>query len=380
MTPIAVAAKRSNKENRELQVLIGLVRYYLKTGKAVGSNTLKEAGFDNLSSATIRNYFAHLEEAGYLIQQHASGGRIPTHLAYRLYAKESLHTSAISPHEEQILQQLRETDTREIASYLEEAAERLSQLSGLAVFLSAPRFDQDYITRIQILPIDAQRSLCVILTDFGTVKTEICRTETKLSAFAAKRIESYLNWKLTGLDKPEHLESEEEQLAQNIYNEILVRYIVSYSNFIQPELYRTGLARLIAYPEFHDVAILASSLALFENTHHLSLLVKECCKANQLRFWIGDDLNTYTETPLDCTIAAVPYQVNQTVAGAIGFLGPTRIPYPELFTLLNLFAKAISETLTRNLYKFKITFRQPHSGTFALEQPSRHPMLLEIKQ
>ena len=77
--------QKKGKQQREHDVLLGLVDYYIQTGKPVGSNTLKEAGFDNLSSATIRNYFASLDDNGYLTQQHTSGGRIPTDKALRLY-------------------------------------------------------------------------------------------------------------------------------------------------------------------------------------------------------------------------------------------------------------------------------------------------------
>ncbi len=82
----SISLKRIGKQDRERKVLLGLVDYYIKTGKPVGSNTLKEVGFEELSSATIRNYFANLEEEGYLSQSHSSGGRIPTNLAYRTYA------------------------------------------------------------------------------------------------------------------------------------------------------------------------------------------------------------------------------------------------------------------------------------------------------
>ena len=85
-----VTVKRVGKQDRERKVLLGLVEYYIQTGKPVGSNALKESGFGDLSSATIRNYFAHLEETGYLIQSHSSGGRIPTDLAYRIYADENV--------------------------------------------------------------------------------------------------------------------------------------------------------------------------------------------------------------------------------------------------------------------------------------------------
>src|SRR5580693_4132773 len=79
-------AKKLPKNDREQAVLIGLVELYLKTGKPIGSSTLQDHGFESLSSATIRNYFSKMEAAGYLKQQHTSGGRIPTAKAFRLYA------------------------------------------------------------------------------------------------------------------------------------------------------------------------------------------------------------------------------------------------------------------------------------------------------
>ena len=88
--------KKTGKTVRERKVLFGLVEHYIKTGKPVGSHALKEAGFEELSSATIRNYFANLEEEGFLNQQHSSGGRIPTNRAYRLYAQEFLHNKEIN--------------------------------------------------------------------------------------------------------------------------------------------------------------------------------------------------------------------------------------------------------------------------------------------
>lgn len=353
--------KRSDKQDREHKVLIGLVDYYLKTNKPVGSNSLKEAGFDDLSSATIRNYFVRLEEEGYLVQQHVSGGRIPTYKAYQAYATEYIDSSEIPDHAEQQFHTIRMAETREIASYLQQVAETLSTLTQSAVFLSAPRFDNDYIIGLKLVPIDHNRCLCVILTDFGVIRTEVLPVESKLSAFTAKRVESYFHWRITGQDRPENFDSEEERLAQKLYNELMIRYIVGYSNFIDSELYKTGLSKLLSYPEFHDPIALSSSLALFENTQKMQMLVTECCKFNQLKFWIGNDLNAYASSIPDCAVIAIPYYIGKNTAGAVGVLGPMRMPYRSIFGLLKGFASSVSEALTRNLYKYKITFRQPDS-------------------
>lgn len=353
-----VAAKRSGKQDREHRVLIGLIEYYLKTGKPVGSNTLKEAGFDGLSSATIRNYFAHLEDEGYLVQQHSSGGRIPTNAAFRLYAQEQLDNPVAMDNNDENLRKIRSAETKEVASYLQEAADNLSRLTQCAVFMSAPRFDQDLITELKLLPIDHTRCLCVIVTEFGSIQTEVLHLDKKLSAHTAKRIETYLQARLHSRTKPD-LEPEEEALAKHVYNELMVRYFVGYSNFTDDEIYRTGFSKLLAYPEFHDASILATSLSLFENAHSMRLLLKECSKKNQTRFWVGEDLANFSrDTPM-CSVIASPYHVGQQSVGALGILGPVRMPYRELFGLVNSFTHNISEALTRNIYKYKINFRQP---------------------
>lgn len=381
-----LVGKRPGKEDRERKVLLGLVEYYLKTGKPVGSNTLKEAGFGNLSSATIRNYFAHLEADGYLVQQHASGGRIPTHRAYKLYAQECLDSTPQPSTEEKSLEELRSTETREIAAYLQEAAETLSRLANTAVFLSAPRFDQDFVNGLKLMPIDHSRCLCVILTDFGVIQTEVLHIDRKLSSFGVKRLESYFNWRLTGNDKPENLDIEEERFAQNLYNELMVRYIVVYSHFTNEEIFRTGFSRLLHYPEFHDPVALANSLSLFENIHSMRLLLKDCSTVNRLKYWIGDDLITFTKETPDCAVVSVPYHINQQAVGAIGILGPARLPYRELFGLMRDFSNNISTALTRNLYKYKIQFRQPQAESPFISSNEKHHlgqsrlMLLEDKR
>jgi heat-inducible transcriptional repressor len=362
-----VSVKRIGKQDRERKVLLGLVDYYIKTGKPVGSNTLKETGFEELSSATIRNYFSHLEQDGYLIQAHSSGGRIPTNLAYRAYAHAYINFDRIKI-ETDFFKEIREFESREVAAFLQESAENLSRATKCAIFLSAPRFDHDFVVSLKLVSIDNYRCLCVIITDFGVIQTEILHFPSRLSSFAIKRIESYFQWRLTSLNPPENLEKEEELIARNFYNELMVRYIVGYSNFIDEEIYRTGFSHLLTYPDFQDASVLASSLALFENAHHMRLLLRECITVNQLKFWIGDDLTAYTNSIPNCAVLAIPYYINNKPIGAIGLLGPARIPYRTLFSLLHLFSESVSQALTRSIYKFKISFRQPQAGSLYLPQ------------
>lgn len=360
MAPLKSLTKKSSKHDRERKVLFGLIEYFIKTGKPVGSNTLKDVGFADLSSATIRNYFANLDEEGYLIQQHSSGGRVPTDKAFRLYASDSLDKSAMAEPKSKQFDYLKSADTRAVAPLLQKAAEQLAATTNAAVFLSAPRFDQDFIVGIKLVPIDTTRCLCVLITDFGEIKTEILYVDQKIGTLSSKRIEAYFNWRLNGQNKPEGLSNDEEEIAQKLYNELLVRYIVNYSPFNAGDVYRTGFSSLMAHPEFLEPTLLANSLAFFENTQTMRLILKECVKHNLVRFWIGNDLTTFSsQMNPDCTVIAVPYHVNNQPVGAVGILAPQRIQYPIVFDILRHFSYRISDALTRNLYKFKISFRTP---------------------
>lgn len=367
-----VLVKRLGKQDREKRVLLGLVEHYIQTGKPVGSNTLKDAGFGEFSSATLRNYFAELEKQGYLIQSHSSGGRIPTDLAYRTYAQFYIHEEEelkINP-----FAKFSGFESKEIASFLQEAVEQLSHEINCAVFLSAPRFDHDFINQIKLISLDGYRCLSVIITDFGVVQTEILHLPQKFSSFAIKRIEKYFHWRLTGLEKPENLEPEEEAAGQKFYNELVLRYVVGYSNFIDEDIYRTGFSRLLHYPDFQETHSLASGLSLFENMHSMRLLLKECKALNKLQFWIGDDLSKYLHGHSNCAVVTIPYYINRNPIGAVGFLGPTRLPYRQLFTLMHAFSNGISQAITNTIYKFKISFRQPEFGKIYL-QKEEHRLL-----
>lgn len=362
----SIKAKSSQKAEREKEVLFGLIESYLDSGKPIGSNTLKESGFDHLSSATIRNYFSKLEEDELLEQQHSSGGRIPTEKAFRLYAEEFRDQGVIENESLQEIEKIRLIETKEVSSLIRKALEELSSLTDTAAFISLPKFDQDFVTDIKVLPLDSTRTLLALITDFGSIQTEIMVTESKLSSFSAKRIESYLHSRLTGTNKPLDITSEEEAIAKRFYNEAIIRFFVGYSTFSNEEVFRTGLSRMVAYPEFRETAKLAEALALFENATCLRHLLRDATAHEELKFWIGNDLLAFGAKSKDTSALVVPYYINNQAVGAFGILGPTRIPYRKLFGILKAMSQALSSSITNNLYKFKLTFRQPERSQLQL--------------
>ncbi len=364
-----IVHKRPGKEDREKWVLTGLVELYLETGRPVGSDALRLAGFESLSAATIRNYFAKLEKGGFLKQQHSSGGRIPTEQAYKLYVETLLSEEPAKEKEAEQLAMKLSKETREVASYLQKAAETLSAATGYAIFTSSPRFDQDLLLDIKLIEIDTHRCLCALITDFGTVHTELLYAENGLSHLDLEKISAYLQWRISGTETP-LLTEEEERVATQFYREILLRHIASHSNFSAEDLYRTGLSRLLAYSDFNDATSLAIGLSLFENETDLRQVLKRATQEGKLSCWMGEDLDFLTAALPGCSLILIPYKIHQTIVGAIGLLGPQRMPYRHLFALMQASSQAISETLTRSLYKFKIAFRQAQKNPIPLSSRS----------
>ena len=361
---------KSSKHEREREVLLRLVSYYIRTGKPVGSETLKEVEFPQLSSATIRNYFQNLEADGFLMQHHTSSGRFPTAKAFRLYARVMLDMMTLKKGKASDLIQTIEVpqDIREVALVMQDLCENVAERSGCACFLSSPRFDQDFVVDIKLVAFETGRCLSILLTNFGAIHTEVLNAPRKLSQHDIKKFESYFHSRLSnGTLEPEPLTSEEFELAQRFYQESMARYLVNYSNFSQEEVLRAGFSKMLRYPEFHEVESLASSLSLFENDQALMALIRDTMRSRRLKFWIGEDLFSFLSSAPICSVVAIPYQIGPKFVGALGLIGPMRMPYLELFQLLTQAREALSKYLTDNLYKHKIGFRTTLTAPLELD-------------
>ncbi len=358
----SLLAKKLPKTDREQAVLLGLIELYLKTGKPIGSQTLQENGFESLSSATIRNYLGKMEERGYLKQPHTSGGRLPTQKAFRLYADAYLREGVLERDQEEALETVFANQRgKEVATLLGHSADVLSELAKCAVFVSAPRFDQDFVQDVKLVRLGGEKVLVVLVTDFGLVRTETIYLEKEVDATFLRTTEEYFLWRLNKGEKPLFKNEGEAKLAQRLYNEVMVRHVVGYANFPEEDIFRTGLSKLLSYPEFNDALTLASSLSLLEDENQMRSLLQKCSKENEISLWIGDELVPFVPEKAECTVIAIPYRINQTIAGSIAILGPMRIPYRNLFGLIQIFSENLSKALTESMYKFKISFRQASS-------------------
>lgn len=351
--------KRFNKEDKEKSILFGLIEEYIKSNVPIGSNSLRESGFEYMSSATIRNYFAQLEKKGYLTQQHASGGRMPTAKAFKLYAQDCLETCQADKKDEKLLLKELDKKTKKITDYLYSSCELLSRLTNLSVFISSPRFDQDFVSSIKLLALDKNKLLCVVVTEFGIIKTEILYSSYELDDHLLSLVEDFFLWRMNKKTKPKIEDPSIVKLAQHLYNETMVRYIVGYANCGIDEIHKTGLSNLLSYPEFKDPIVLAEGLSIFENMDQMRLITQQAIKENSLKFFIADDFEKFNIKIENIALVCVPYYFANIAVGAIGILCPIRTSYKKIFSILKTYSQKLSDNLTKTIYKYKITFKKP---------------------
>ena len=149
----------------------------------------------------------------------------------------------------------------------------------------------------------------------------------------------------------------------------MLRHLVGSTHFPLEDITKTGFSKLLSFADFNDATALAEGLGLFENPTTLQSLLQECCKNGHLSCWIGGALQ-------GCSAIAIPYRIHQNIVGALAILGPHRIPYRKLFGILIAATEAITDSLTKSLYKFKITYQKPNSpdlqGDFCLLLENKH--------
>ena len=352
-------------KDRERKILFSLVEYYIRTGKPVGSQSLQESEFADISSATIRNYFASLDEAGYLRQQHASGGRIPQSKSFQDYAKHCFDQllEEKCPYDEKPLLLTENIDATNVISLLQHFGELLSEKVLSPIAISSPRFDHDIVTDLRFVFLDVSRALAVITTEFGFVHTVVITEPSfPLTHAFLKKADRLARSRLfrESLEK-DLFEGQELEHARRLYQEAMASYFVSYSSISQEDLWRSGFSKLLNCKEFANSSSLAASLSLFENESALRGFMRDSLRANSIKFWIGEELSPFTIGEPNTAIIAAPYRVGTRPVGAIVLITSMRQFYLPLFRLMRDASLQLSNSLTRALMHHRISYRMPES-------------------
>ncbi|MCI9663819.1 MAG: heat-inducible transcription repressor HrcA [Lachnospiraceae bacterium] len=339
-------------DERKIKIMQAIIRNYLETGEPVGSRTISKYTDLNLSSATIRNEMADLEEMGYILQPHTSAGRIPSDKGYRLYVDTMMEEKdrELEELKEMILEKEDKMD-----NLLKQVAKLLAVNTNYATMISAPTVHGNKLKFIQLSKVDVNQLLAVIVMEGNVIKNNILQVTEELSDENILKLNIMLNTYLNGLALEEinlALISSLKQQA-GIHSGIIGDVIDAIAEGIKAgedlEIYTSGANNIFKYPELADHQKASEIINTFEEKQMLTELVQESLadeSSTGIQVYIGNE--TPIQAMKDCSVVTATYELGEGMRGTIGIIGPKRMDYDKVIGTL----KRITHQLD-DLYKDK---------------------------
>jgi heat-inducible transcriptional repressor len=335
---------------RSRKILFAVVTEFIAAGGPVGSRTLaRKYGLD-LSAASIRNVLADLEEAGYLAQPHTSAGRVPTDLALRIFIDTLMEVRGV-PLEDQLKLSHRFAEIyAQAADPLREAGRYLSELSGAAAVIAAPKKELRTLAQLRFIPTKPGQLLAVLVFTDGSVENRYVQVEEAISESELVRVHNLLADVIEGRSLGEVRDLFARRLAdERTAVDALRRRAFELGRKAmadvngKSEVVIEGQARLIDLPEYADASRLKNLLRALEEREELLGLLDKTLAAGSVTVFVGSEAGELGSGELSLVVA--PYGERGRVAGTIGVLGPTRMDYAKVMPLVDATAAAMSEAL-----------------------------------
>ena len=334
-------------DDRKLKILQAVIRNYLETGEPVGSRTISKYTDLNLSSATIRNEMADLEELGYILQPHTSAGRIPSDKGYRLYVDNMMLEKEKEVEEMKNLLLEKEDKMEHL---LKQVARVLANNTNYATLISAPTVHHNKVKFIQLSRVDERQLLAVIVVEGNMIRNNILEVQEALDDETILKLNMLLNTNLNGLSIDEinlGMIAAMKQTA-GIHSEIVSGVIDAVAEAIRADedlqIYTSGANNIFKYPELSDGQRASELISAFEEKKQLTELVQGTLTDENntgIQVYIGE------ETPManmkDCSVVTATYELGSGMKGTIGVIGPKRMDYEKVVDALKTMKKQIDQ-------------------------------------
>ena len=331
--------------NREELVLNTIVTEYIQRSEPVGSRNVSKIGPLRMSPATIRNIMGDLEDKGYLIQPHSSAGRIPTDLGYRYYID---HLVAIEIEQEEMEDQLH--DSLSFTSYnlpalLQEFSRRLGEITGTVGFVVASYNDTFSVKQIEFTRLNRSAVLAIMITRAGFVQNVLLNIPQEIADNQLVQISNYLNdhlAKMSITQLQDHLELELSRSASEIRN-IISKLAEIESSMLPYGLFLEGASNILNFPEFHDAQKIRNLLRAFEEKRTISEILEKCMNNKGVQIFVGREIGI--ENIEELGLVTTSYEKEGNIIGMLGVIGPKRMPYPKMISVVEYSSKVINKML-----------------------------------
>ena len=327
-------------DDRKWKIFNAIIKTYLETGEPVGSRTISKYADLNLSSATIRNEMADLEEMGLIIQPHTSAGRIPSDQGYRMYVDYLMEQKDKEVKEIQNMM-IQKQDRME--SVLKQVVKVLANNTNYATMISTPQYHRTKLKFIQLSIISETQLLAVIVTEGNIVKNKMLNFEHGLNNEMLLKLNILLNTGLNGLAMEEInlglITKLKEQAG--IHSDVVSRVLDAVAETIQMEdgveIYTSGATNIFKYPELSDSSKASELISTFEEKKELASMVSESMTQTSdtgIQVYIGNEAPI--QNMKDCSVVTATYELGSGIKGTIGIIGPKRMDYEKVVDSLKV--------------------------------------------
>lgn len=343
----------SELNDRERRVLEAVIQAYVATAEPAGSRVLSRRFDLGVSPATIRNTMSDLEEKGFLYHPHTSAGRIPTDKAYRVYVDSLMRIESISAQEREQLAVQITAGGSAIEAILRCAAQSLGVLTQELGIALGPRLDRAILQRLELVRVSAERILMVLTLGGGAVRTIFVEVPGTIADEALAEVTVVLNERLGGLTLDEvrtSLGARLRDVPGSINATALLNIFVQegeqvFARAVEPgDSVVLGQASLLAeQPEFSTGERMRQLIELTERRQELTTLLQSRGGVPGLSITIG---NEHADPGLDAfTVVTAEYQAG-SLSGVIGVIGPTRMPYHKIVSIVSHTSQLVTELLS----------------------------------
>jgi heat-inducible transcriptional repressor len=336
-----------NLSQREKQILLNLITHYIKSADPVGSRVIANRFRMGISSATVRNTLADLEELGLVEQPHTSAGRIPTDLGYRVYVDYLVKPEELTEAEKDYIKGAILREGRGVKEILGQTSRVLGEITRVLGVSIAPQFDKGHLKRVELIPVADGRIMVVVVVQSGLARSVIVEIEANIDDDSLRQVEQVLNERLSGLSLGEIRRSVSERLSDVEGKGRLIKLLIDardriWSDRHGRDLKVAGLDQLMLQPEFASLERVSELVRWLEQGDILTDFLSHA-DSEGLVITIGKE-NQYNEI-MNCSLVTSSYRVGN-ISGTIGIIGPTRMPYNKLASVVDYTARAISEVLS----------------------------------
>jgi heat-inducible transcriptional repressor len=334
---------------RMRQILQMVIEDYILTAEPVGSRTISKKSNLGLSPATIRNIMSDLEQLGLLSQPYTSAGRVPTERGFRFYVDSILDVHELSDQEQQEIRSKYASYHLEGADLFRETSRILSSSSHYLGIVSAPRISSVFLQHTEFVKLRRYLVLAILVSTTGFVFNRIIEVEEDFSQSELDHFSDYLNSFLAGLPLYQVREKliEQMRVEKGAYDRLLEQALKlgekALASIDETDVFIEGKTNILNEPEFSNISRMTDLFRAFEEKTTMVKLLDKCMDPEGVQIAIGSE--SHIQEMETCSLVTSTYGCAGTVWGALGVIGPRRMNYSRIISLVDYSARLLTEIL-----------------------------------